>query len=108
MREHPPYTRAVVTLDEDGTRLDTSFRTPYLSVTVLGAKGGRPFLHLSSREAQVIISTTGGGPVTERDVTLARQITEAAARYLADRERLHTEQSTNPDQVDESEQGKAA
>ncbi|MET8050614.1 hypothetical protein ABZU75_23745 [Streptosporangium sp. NPDC005286] len=108
MSEHLPYTRAVVTFDEDGTRLDTSFRTPYLSVTVLGAEGGRPFLHLSSCEAQVIISTTGGGPVTERDVTLARQIAEAAARYLADCERLHTEQSTGLHQVDESEQGKAA
>ncbi|WP_326819685.1 hypothetical protein [Streptosporangium sp. NBC_01756] len=107
MREHLPYTRAVVTLDEDGTRLDTSFRTPYLSVTVLGADDGRPFLHLSSREAQVVITTTGGGPVTGRDVTLARQIAEAAARYLADCERLHTEQSINPHQA-ESEQGKAA
>ncbi|MFF3440824.1 hypothetical protein [Streptosporangium sp. NPDC002721] len=107
MREHLPYTRAAVTLDDDGTRLDTSFRTPHLSVTVLGTDGGRPFLHLSSREAQVVISTTGGGPVTERDVTLARQIADAAARYLADCERLHTDQSTNPHQA-ESEQGKAA
>ncbi len=108
MREHQPYTRAVVTLDEDGTRLDTSFRTPYLSVTVLGTDGGRPFLTLSSREAQVVISTTGGGPVTERDVMLARQIANAAAHYLADCERLHTDQSTNPNQVDASEQGEAA
>jgi len=108
MREYPPYTRAVVTLDEDGTRLDTSFRTPYLSVRALGAENGRPFLSLSSREAQVVISTTGGGPVTERDVILARQIAEASARYLADCERLHTEQSTNPHQADTSEQGKAA
>ncbi|MEV0169321.1 hypothetical protein [Nonomuraea fuscirosea] len=108
MREHLPYTRAVVTVDEDSTRLDTSFRTPHLSVTVLGTDGGRPFLHLSSREAQVVISTTGGGPVTEQDVTLARQIADAATRYLADCERLHIEQSTHPDQVNESEQGKAA
>ncbi|WP_371781250.1 hypothetical protein [Streptosporangium subroseum] len=108
MKEHLPYTRAVVTLDEDGTRLDTSFRTPYLSVSALGAEGERPFLHLSSREAQVVISTTGGGPVTEQDVTLARQIAEAATRYLADCERIHLEQSTNSDQAGESEQGKAA
>ena len=46
----------------------------------------------------MVISTTGGGPVTEQDVTLARQLADAAARYLADCERLHTEQSTNPDQ----------
>ncbi|MEV6866789.1 hypothetical protein AB0M44_38055 [Streptosporangium subroseum] len=96
MREHTPYTRAVVTLDEDGTRLDTAFRTPYLSVSALGADGGRPFLHLSSREAQVVISTTGGGPVTEQDVTLARQIADAAARYLADCERLHAQQPVTP------------
>ncbi|SNT62870.1 hypothetical protein SAMN05216276_109417 [Streptosporangium subroseum] len=108
MKEHLPYTRAVVTLDEDGTRLDTSFRTPHLSVMALGAEGGRPFLHLYSPEAQVVISTTGGGPVTEQDVTLARQIADAATRYLADCERIHIEQSTNPGQTGESEQGKAA
>ena len=68
--------------------------------------GGRPFLHLSSPEAQVVISTTGGGPVTDQDVTLARQIADAATRYLADCERIHAERSPPPGP--ESEQGKAA
>ncbi|MEV4375462.1 hypothetical protein [Streptosporangium sp. NPDC049644] len=105
MSEHQPYTRASISLDADGTRLDISFRTPDLSVMALGAKSGRPFLNLSTAQAQVVISTTGGGPVTERDVTLARQLADATTRYLADCERLHTEQSTNPDQA---EQDKAA
>ncbi|MGC5015225.1 hypothetical protein ACLQ2R_31070 [Streptosporangium sp. DT93] len=96
MKEHRPYTRAVVSVDENGTRLDTSFRTPHLSVMALGADGERPFLHLSSREAQVIISTTGGGPVTAQDLTLARQIADAAARYLTYCELLHTGQSATP------------
>ncbi|MFI6455857.1 hypothetical protein ACIBF6_30355 [Streptosporangium amethystogenes] len=105
MSEHQPYTRASISLDADGTRLDISFRTPDLSVMALGAESGRPFLNLSTAQAQVVISTTGGGPVTERDMTLARQLADATARYLADCERLYTEQSTNPDQA---EQGKAA
>ena len=97
MSEHLPYTTSpLATLDEDGTRLGVSFHTPDLSVSCAGLPSERPFLEPSSREAQVSISTTGGGPVTEQDVTLAREIFNAAARYLADCERLHTEQSTDP------------
>ncbi|WP_405142807.1 hypothetical protein OG589_35995 [Sphaerisporangium sp. NBC_01403] len=40
-------------------------------------------------------TTTGGGPVTEQDVTLARAIFNAAALYLADCERLRAEQSAD-------------
>ncbi|MFF5109075.1 hypothetical protein [Streptosporangium sp. NPDC000509] len=96
MSERTPYTRASVSIDEDGTRIDLAFYTPDLSVMALGVGRERPFLNLSSREAQVMISTTGGGPVTEQDVILARQIADAAARYLADCERLRTDQAATP------------
>jgi hypothetical protein len=49
---------------------------------------GRPYLDISSNSADVTISTIAAGPVTPRDVEIARQIFEAAARYLADCERL--------------------
>ncbi|MEU8386279.1 hypothetical protein [Streptosporangium sp. NPDC048865] len=96
MSEHIPYTHASVSIDEDGTRLDVSFYTPDVSARALGGGRDRPFLTLSSREAHVTVSTTGAGPVTEQDVNLARQIADAAARYLADCERLHADQATNP------------
>ncbi|WP_433498918.1 hypothetical protein ACQP1K_00720 [Sphaerimonospora sp. CA-214678] len=43
------------------------------------------------------ISTTGSGAVTSTDLEIARQLFNAAASYLADRERLHATQSTTPD-----------
>lgn len=98
-----PYTYVTAAIHEGRTRFDVSFYTPDISVLVLGGKRERPCLNLSTVEAQMSISTTGGGPVTEQDVNLARQIADAAARYLADCERLHTEQSADP-----SDQGKAA
>ncbi|MFF5206622.1 hypothetical protein [Streptosporangium sp. NPDC000396] len=96
MNEYRPYTHASASIDENGTRLSVSFNTPDVSVKVLGAQRERPFLSLSTAEAWVSISTTGGGPVTERDVTLAREIFNAAARYLADCERLHAAQAITP------------
>ncbi|WP_433250470.1 hypothetical protein ACQPYK_04210 [Streptosporangium sp. CA-135522] len=96
MSEHLPYTIASVSLDEDGTRLSISFNTPEVLVTALGAQRERPFLSLSTTEANVTITTTGSGPVTERDVTLARKIADAAARYLADCEQLHAAQAATP------------
>ncbi|WP_433372388.1 hypothetical protein [Streptosporangium sp. CA-115845] len=108
MSEHKPYTYVTASIREGVTRFDVSFCTSEVSAKAFGGDGERPFLTLSSTEAQMTVTTTGGGPVTERDVNLAREIFTAAARYLADCERLHTEQSTNPHQADESEQGKAA
>ncbi|MFF3437923.1 hypothetical protein [Streptosporangium sp. NPDC002721] len=96
MSEHIPYTRASLSVDEDGTRLDVSFYTPDVSVMALGGGRDRPFLTLSSREAHVTVSTTGAGPVTERDVNLARKIADAAARYLANCEQLYTDQAATP------------
>ncbi|NJP27555.1 MULTISPECIES: hypothetical protein [unclassified Microbispora] len=45
------------------------------------------------------ISTTGAGPATASDVETARRIFDAAARYLADCERMHAEQSATSDQL---------
>jgi hypothetical protein len=53
----------------------------------------RPYIEINSNEAFVSLSTTGGGAVTEDDLSIARQLHQAAARYLSDCERLHTAQS---------------
>ncbi|MDP9863370.1 MULTISPECIES: hypothetical protein [Streptosporangium] len=108
MSEHIPYTHASVSLDEHGTQLNVSFHTPEVSVAVLGAQRERPFLSLSTAEATVTITTTGAGPVTEQDVTLARKIADAAARYLADCERLHTERRAASAASDVDRHGEAA
>ncbi|MEU8200601.1 hypothetical protein [Streptosporangium sp. NPDC049046] len=101
MSEHKPYTYVTASIHEGLTRFDVSFCTSDMSAKAFGGDGERPFLTLSSAEAQMTVTTTGGGPVTERDVTLAREIFAASARYLADCERLHTEQPINPDQVEQ-------
>ncbi|GLW07895.1 hypothetical protein Misp01_30250 [Microtetraspora sp. NBRC 13810] len=93
MNEHQPYTLATASIDEEGTRLSISFNTPDLSVTVLNADHERPFLNLANRQACVSITTTGAGPVTAQDLTLARELFNAAARYLSECERLHTGRS---------------
>ncbi|MER5621090.1 hypothetical protein ABT061_08610 [Streptosporangium sp. NPDC002544] len=94
MSEHKPYTYVTASIREGVTRLDVSFCTSDVSAKAFGGDGERPFLTLSSAEAQMTVTTTGGGPVTERDVTLAREIFAASARYLADCERLRAEQPT--------------
>jgi hypothetical protein len=78
-------------------RIGISF---YASITRARARvleSGRPYLVLESDEADVTVSTTGAGPVTVEDLDIARQIFNAAARYLADCERIHAEhtQATN-------------
>ncbi|MBB2914812.1 hypothetical protein FHS43_006124 [Streptosporangium becharense] len=93
MTEPVPYTFVTASIDEAGTRLGISFRTSDLAVSVLGADRHRPTLDISGLQARVSISTTGGGPVTDQDLTLARQLADAAARYLAVCERLHADQS---------------
>ncbi|MGW4424925.1 hypothetical protein [Streptosporangium sp. NPDC004631] len=87
--EHKPYTYVTASIDERITRLGVSFHTADLSVMALTVGGVRPALSFGSSEGQVTISTTGGGPVTAADVALAREILQAAARYLAECERLH-------------------
>ncbi|MET7327434.1 hypothetical protein [Nonomuraea sp. NPDC005650] len=90
-----PYTYATLTMRPDNApHLAVSFYTPKLRVSSgMLLSNPRPFLEFTSHEANVHISTTGAGPVTDADLAIAREIFTAAARYLADCERLHTDQS---------------
>ncbi|MGW7481538.1 hypothetical protein ACWGH8_23400 [Nonomuraea muscovyensis] len=89
-----PYTYVTLSVQPDSApRLAVSFHTADLRVRAGVLDKPRPYLEISSAEADVAISTTGAGPVTNADLHIARQLFDAAARYLADCERLHTEQS---------------
>ena len=86
-----PYTYVTVSIESAGaSRIGVSFYTPELRVTAGVLDLGRPYLDITSPTANVTISTSGAGPVTSTDLEVARQIFNAAARYLADCERLHT------------------
>lgn len=86
-----PYSTITLTLREDGgTRVDLSFHTTVRARALIVKVDDRPFLSLESEEAQISVSTCGGGLVTDKDVAVAREIFNAAARYLADCERLNT------------------
>ncbi|MEV4293383.1 hypothetical protein [Microbispora rosea] len=89
---HGPYTHVSMSIDPGHRpRIGISF---YASITRARARvleSGRPYLVLESDEADATVSTTGAGPVTAQDLEVARQIFNAAARYLADCERLHAE-----------------
>ncbi|GAA5085618.1 hypothetical protein HNP84_008609 [Thermocatellispora tengchongensis] len=95
MSDHKPYTYVTVSLAPDkAPRVSVAFHTPDVDVHAWVLNGRRPCLDLNTREANVSISTTGGGDgVTEQDLALAREIFSAAARYLADCERLHSQTS---------------
>ncbi|MFI7641585.1 hypothetical protein [Nonomuraea sp. NPDC049400] len=98
MSSRDPYTYVSMAMyGTDRPQLHVSFHTPDLRVSTLVQKV-RPVLCLETDEADLMISTTGGGPVTDQDVRLARQIVDAAAHYLADCERRYAEQSA-PDQA---------
>ncbi|MDF5753032.1 hypothetical protein [Spongiactinospora sp. TRM90649] len=90
MTAREPYTYVTVSLREGGeTDVSVSFLTPDISVRALVIDDARPYLSLSTTEANVSISTSGGGQVSAHDVALAREIADNATRYLADCERLH-------------------
>ncbi|WP_433436283.1 hypothetical protein [Nonomuraea sp. CA-141351] len=93
-----PYTYVTLSMSRDSTpHLGISFHTPELRVrSGLLRSDVRPYLSLSSSEADVHVSTTAAGPVTDADLDTARDIFNAAARYLAECERLHAEQSATP------------
>ncbi|GAA2214164.1 hypothetical protein GCM10009850_096280 [Nonomuraea monospora] len=95
MSEHRPYTYVTLSLQPDtAPHVGVSFHTPRLKVRAgILLSNPRPYLDFASHEANVHISTTGAGTVTDADLTLAREIFNAAARYLADCEQLHAEQS---------------
>ncbi|GAA4530273.1 MULTISPECIES: hypothetical protein [Nonomuraea] len=94
MSEHRPYTYVTVSLRPDSDpHVGVSFHTPRLRIRAgLLTSSPRPYLEFASHEANVHISTTGAGPVTDTDLAIAREIFNAAARYLADCECLHAEQ----------------
>ncbi|GGO62587.1 hypothetical protein [Nonomuraea cavernae] len=94
MSDLDPYTYVTLSMRPGSApRLGVSFHTAELRVRAGMLDTPRPFLEFCSGEAEVSISTTGGGPVCDSDVATAREIFNAAARYLADCERLHIEQS---------------
>jgi hypothetical protein len=89
-----PYTYVTVSLaPEETPRLDVSFHTSEVRVRASVIDERRPYLAFSTPEAQVSFSATGLGPVTDADLTLARDIHRASAQYLADCERVHGQQS---------------
>ncbi|MET9339353.1 hypothetical protein [Nonomuraea sp. NPDC003804] len=89
-----PYTYVTMSMQPDrAPRLSVSFHTADLRVRAGLLSKPRPYLELSTAEADVSISTTGAGPVSDADLATAREIFNAAATYLADCERLHTEQT---------------
>ncbi|WP_084964585.1 hypothetical protein [Thermoactinospora rubra] len=94
MSDRGPYTYVTVTMQPDEAPcLVVSFYTADLHIRAGVIDGRRPYFTVSSDEADVWISTTGGGQVTGADLRTARLIFDAAARYLADCERLHIHQS---------------
>jgi hypothetical protein len=89
-----PYTFVSLSLDSgEQSRLSVSFHTGDMSISASAVDSGRPYLSLSSSEATVTVSTIGAGPVTDGDLAIARRLHNAAARYLADCERLYADQT---------------
>ncbi|MEU8277545.1 hypothetical protein ACFYOK_18095 [Microbispora bryophytorum] len=89
---HGPYTHVSMSIDPgERLRIGISFYASINRARARVLESGRPYLVLESDEADVTVSTTGAGRVTADDLDIARQIFNAAARYLADCERLHAE-----------------
>jgi hypothetical protein len=90
-----PYTYVTLSMHPGKTpRVGVSFHTPAIWVRSGVLEDQRPYLDLVTDEANVSISSTGAGSVTDADVNTAREIFNAATHYLTECERLHTEQST--------------
>lgn len=89
-----PYTYVTMSIEPGSApRIGVSFRTGELRANTYVIEDTRPCLVLDGGEAHVWVSTIGAGAVTDHDVTLAREIFNAASRYLADCERLHAQQA---------------
>ncbi|MFI6502022.1 hypothetical protein [Nonomuraea typhae] len=96
-----PYTYVTLSMTpEDRPALDVSFYSAELWVRGGVIEERRPYLAISTREANVSVSTSG--PVTDADLETARKLAARAALYLADCERLHTAQTTPPPSQDEA------
>ncbi|MFC7381865.1 hypothetical protein [Sphaerisporangium rhizosphaerae] len=89
-----PYTYVTVTLEPDrDPRVSVTYHTGELRIRTAVIDGKRPYLSMEAARGMVSISTTGAGPVTDQDITVARELFTAAARYLADCERLQAAQT---------------
>ncbi|GAA3700218.1 hypothetical protein GCM10022224_077670 [Nonomuraea antimicrobica] len=87
-----PYTYVTVSMRPDQpSRFSVAFCSAELRVRAWLGESDKPCFDLSASDASVTVSTAG--PVTDNDLTVAREIFNAAARYLADCERLHSGQS---------------
>lgn len=96
-----PYTYVTVSMRPDQpSRFSVAFCSAELRVHAWLGESGKPCFDLGTSDASVTVSTSG--PVTDHDLTVAREIFNAAARYLADCERLHSGQS------DQATDGEAA
>ncbi|MBT2234672.1 hypothetical protein [Nonomuraea sp. NEAU-A123] len=85
-----PYTNVTLCVSPgETTRLDVSFYTSKIHIYNL-LLAERPVLDLTTTEAAVSISTTGGGSVTDADLAFARELFAATA---SDCERLHAIQA---------------
>ncbi|WP_432869278.1 hypothetical protein [Microbispora rosea] len=95
-----PYTYVTLSLSPGApTNVGISFYSPELRARSSMLNSGRPYLAINSNSVDVTVSTTAAGPVTPRDVEIARQISQAASRYLADCERLVNQQPADSDQL---------
>ncbi|RGA02991.1 hypothetical protein DI270_021305 [Microbispora triticiradicis] len=93
-----PYTHLSMSIDPgERPRIGISFYASISRARARVLESGRPYLVLESDEADVTVSTTGAGPVTAEDLDIAREIFNAAARYLADCERMHAEHAQATD-----------
>ncbi|MET8145370.1 hypothetical protein ABZU32_34145 [Sphaerisporangium sp. NPDC005288] len=89
-----PYTYITVTLEPDrDPRVSVAYHTGALRIRAAVIDDERPYLSMEAGRGMVSISTTGAGPVTDQDITVARELFAAAARYLADCERLRDAQT---------------
>lgn len=89
-----PYTYITLSMQPDEpTQLNVTLYSSHLQARSSVINEHRPYLSITSRDAKVAVSTTGGGPVTDADLATAREIFTAAAQYLADCERLHADQT---------------
>ncbi|MEV6158330.1 hypothetical protein AB0L53_49155 [Nonomuraea sp. NPDC052129] len=87
-----PYTYVTVSMRPgEPSRVGVYFNSVELRARAWLGDGSKPCFDLDTPDASVTVSPAG--PVTDQDLTVAQEIFNAAARYLADCERLHSEQT---------------
>jgi hypothetical protein len=79
--ESKPYTY-IATSNKGGCSYGVSFYDARMRASAgVVAEEFRPYLFLGTRNVEVTVSTTGGGPVSLADVETAERILRAAKRY---------------------------